>query len=130
MGRRSTGSLATVRSGGGGGTARHSGAPGAPTSVLRLLDGPFDWPDLYRIYEVIKADIGGDPEIAERRWATDADLTRFRRSANHPQVAGDRSRHGSTDDAPPPRPMDLRHAVALIKRLARNYLLSGSDTKS
>ena len=96
---------------------------------MRLLDGRLDWTNLYRIYEVISEAVGGDDVIIARGWATKAQLGTFTLSANHPAVSGDESRHGTMRGQPSQR-MELQHAVALVKRLARDYIMACADTKA
>jgi hypothetical protein len=91
--------------------------------VLTLLStGIFDWSNLYRIFEIIRSDAGGEDEIQKRGWATGAALTLFRRTSNHPEAAGLGARHGVMDAVPPVAPMDLEEAKALIVGLVHGWL--------
>ncbi|MEO6747681.1 MAG: hypothetical protein ABIN08_24635 [Caldimonas sp.] len=50
------------------------------------------------------------------------DWTRFDRSINHPEVFGDKARHGTTRHAPPPKPMSMDEAQNFISAAALNWL--------
>lgn len=93
--------------------------------VLKLLaKGIDDWVNLYRIYEIIKRDTGGDRQIAEQGWATAARLNNFRHTANSPDSIGHEARHGVQTNEPPPTPMDISEAKTLIKHVAQKWLQS------
>ena len=63
--------------------------------VLRLLAGSsHDWVSLYRLLEVVEADVGGVDGISDQGWATKTALKRFKHTANSPGAAGDSARHG------------------------------------
>jgi hypothetical protein len=73
--------------------------------VLRLQSLPIDWVNLYRILEVIQADVGGSKPIRDNGWATKTALDRFEHSTNDPSTSGDQSRHGHRNIKPPANPM-------------------------
>lgn len=92
------------------------------SKALRLYgQAQHDWVSLYRIYEVIKEDVGTQLIYAEG-WVTKAAITNFSRTANHPEAAGDAARHGATNDQPPPNPMALSEACAIIELLLHRWL--------
>jgi len=89
--------------------------------VLRMLAArTLDWRILYSIYEVIENDAGG--KISSRGWASENELSLFRRTANHPAAAGDEARHGVLSAEPPAKPMSIEDGRALIKRLVDKWL--------
>ncbi len=91
--------------------------------VLRLLgSGDFGWVNLYRIYEVVAADAGGEHALEKKRWVDPKDLDLFHHTANSPQAAGDSARHGKPAGSPPRQPMSLSEAQALIRTLAQKWL--------
>ena len=59
--------------------------------VLRLLDRQHDWTNLYRIFEVIREDTGGEREIAAKGWATLGDINAFTGSAQQCECVRRRS---------------------------------------
>ena len=93
--------------------------------ALRLIGTEkHDWASLYRLYEVIEGDIGGMDKIADRDWATKASIRRFKHTANSPAAVGDASRHGKESTVPPPNPMELGEARALVEMILHNWLHS------
>lgn len=95
----------------------------AVAKVLRLFGlGGNDWVSLYRIYEVIEADVGNASNIEKKGWATKKAIRRFRHTANSPGVIGDDSRHGLERTKPPPDPMLLTEAKSLVEGIIKNWL--------
>lgn len=91
--------------------------------ALRLWGtGEFSWVNLYRIYELIRADLAGGKELENRGWTTRAAIDRFTASANHPDVAGDTARHGFLPGPPPRRTMELGEARAFVELLLHRWL--------
>ncbi len=80
------------------------------------------WTDLHRLYEVIRAGVGGDAAIVAAGWTSGNQLERFTRSANSVTVAGDVARHGVERSHPPANPMTLSQARAFVDALLRNWL--------
>ncbi|CBJ39338.1 conserved protein of unknown function [Ralstonia solanacearum CMR15] len=94
--------------------------------VMRLLAAPDcnSWVGMYRIYEVIEADIGGQHKLEKAGWGAAKDLDRFKHSANSVTVAGDSARHGKEKARPPANPMSLDEADAYLWHLLRSWLSS------
>lgn len=92
--------------------------------ALRLRDqaSRLAWTDLYRLYEVVEAGLGGEEAIDARGWASRADLRRFKHSANSVSAAGDLARHGVESTEPPRSPMSLSEAQALVDALLTRWL--------
>jgi hypothetical protein len=89
--------------------------------ALRLRDtDDLDWGGLYRIYEVIKSDVGR--LIDQLGWANWNECKRFTHSADSVAAAGDKARHGVERTAPPRKPMSLAQARELIDRIMRDWL--------
>jgi len=95
--------------------------------ALRLLIEPqFSyWVILYNIWGVIQSDVGG--RITKDDWASGKQIDRFTRTANSVAVLGDAARKGFERDEPPPDPMSLEEAQALIHRVLRHWLNSKID---
>jgi hypothetical protein len=88
----------------------------AIAKVLRLVVG-YDaklWVGLYRIYEVIEADVGGQSALVATAWGSESDLRRFKHSANSVAAAGDAARHGREVTQPPRNPMTLPEGEAYV----------------
>lgn len=93
--------------------------------ALRLFgSNEHDWVNLYRLYEVIEADVGGIDIIASEGWATKKAIKRFKHTANSPGAIGDSARHGKESSDPPADPMDLGEAVPLVEVILHNWLRS------
>lgn len=101
-----------------------SSTDGAVAKALRLLSAPdvMTWVGLYRLHEVIEADVGGQHMLAKSGWGSAEDLRRFKHSANSVQVGGDQSRHGKEPQTPPKNPMSLSEAEAYAKYIAQAWL--------
>lgn len=95
------------------------------SKALRLLtaDGG-SWVGLYRIHEVVEADVGGEQQMIERRWGAAGQLKRFKHCANSVAAAGDLARHGKEATAPPPNPMSLDEARAYVRCVLEAWLNS------
>lgn len=97
----------------------------AVAKALRLRNADqLTWGDLYRLYEVVEADLGGLSKIAELGWSTQGEVRRFKHTANSEAAAGDEARHGSEIRQPPKDPMKLPDARELVDRLLNNWLRS------
>ncbi len=82
---------------------------------------------LYKVYEVIRQDAGG--AMVKSGWATQAEVNRFRASANRPELSGDDARHARHSGPPPTlKPMTQDEAAELIARVLRHWLLSKRDS--
>nr|CUV28148.1 conserved protein of unknown function [Ralstonia solanacearum] len=96
----------------------------AVAKVLRLLDDPdaASWVGLYRICEVIEADVGGQHTLERQGWRPADDVRRFKHSANSVEVGGDKSRHGKEPQTPPKKPMTLPEAQGYANDLLQAWL--------
>ncbi|MCF6153178.1 MAG: hypothetical protein E3K38_12990 [Candidatus Kuenenia stuttgartiensis] len=93
--------------------------------ALRLFGtDEHNWVSLYRLYEVIVGDIGDSEKIVSKGWATKSSIRRFKRTANSPSAVGDDSRHGKESSTPPPDPLDIGEAKALVEFILHNWLRS------
>ena len=97
----------------------------AVAKALRLLAlDAENWVDLYRLYEVVAADVGGERSMIKRGWSSEVQQKRFKHSANSVTVAGDAARHGQEKHQPPSAPMSLDDATAYVKSLLHAWLSS------
>jgi hypothetical protein len=93
--------------------------------ALRLLGtDKHTWVSLYRLFEVIEADVGGLDKIVTRQWATKTSIKRFKHTANSPGAVGDASRHGKESTTLPADPVDLSEARVLVEGIMHNWLRS------
>lgn len=94
--------------------------------AMRLLAAPDhkSWVGMYRIHEVIEADVGSENALKKRGWGSTQDLKRFKHSANSVTVAGDSARHGKEVDQPPKHPMSVDEAAAYLNYVLQSWLSS------
>ena len=106
--------------------ARLAATDAAVAKAMRLISASDSrsWVGLYRIYEVIEADVGGEPALKKRGWGSAGDLKRFKHSANSVTVAGDSARHGKEVHSPPANPMSAEEAAAYVTYVVSAWLAS------
>lgn len=94
--------------------------------AMRLLVAPDhkSWVGMYRIHEVIEADVGSERALKKRGWGSVQDLKRFKHSANSVTVAGDFARHGKEVAQPPRNPMTVDEASAYLNYVLQSWLSS------
>jgi hypothetical protein len=91
--------------------------------VFRLFGSErHSWVNLYRIFEVIEADIGNAKNLMRRDWASASAVTRFKRTANSVAAVGDEARHGKESTTPPKNPMTLSEARSFIETIMHHWL--------
>lgn len=94
---------------------------GAVADALRL-SADQTWVGLYRLYEVIEADIGSLEGIAANGWATRTELRHFKYTANSPGAIGDDTRHGRESTMPPKNPLTIEEARELMAQVMRCWV--------
>ena len=94
--------------------------------AMRLLAAPDhkSWVGMYRIHEVIEADVGSENALKKRGWGSAQDLKRFKHSANSVTIAGDSARHGKEVEQPPKNPMSVDEAAAYLNYVLQSWLSS------
>jgi hypothetical protein len=93
--------------------------------ALRLFGaGDRDWRELYKVLEVIEADVGGPRAIDIAGWADEATLRRFKHTANSLGALGDGARHAAETTQPPQNPMPLEDATAMVRDVLRSWIES------
>jgi hypothetical protein len=95
----------------------------AVAKALRLLDAEDakTWVGLYRLYEVIERDAGGEKGMRARGWSSPT-LNRFKHCANSVAVAGDGARPGREVKNPPKLRMSLADAEDCVRKLMNDWL--------
>jgi len=98
----------------------------AVEKVMRLVAAPDSqtWAGMYRMLEVIVADVGSVHKLKNSVWSDSGQVVRFMRSANSVQASGDAARHGRENTEPPPDPMSADQAAAFLTQLIKTWLLS------
>ena len=95
----------------------------AVAEALRLLaKGDNNWINLYRIYEVVAREVGGDDAVVTNGWGTRAALRQFKHTANSPGAIGHEARHGVDTGQPPPNAMSLPYAKNLVSSIVQKWL--------
>lgn len=82
------------------------------------------WISLYKVYEIIRRDMGGEKAITENGWATERKLSRFRQTAQSKAAIGDLARHATNGYKPPPQPMSIKEAEVLLRGIILGWLSS------
>jgi hypothetical protein len=90
--------------------------------ALEYLARDESWYELYKAFEVVRGDVGGEAAIDGLGWATDTEMERFRRSADNAAVSGYEARHADRGLNPPKNPMTLADASVFISRLVEAWL--------
>jgi hypothetical protein len=95
----------------------------AVARALRLRDdNGLGWVDLYRLFEVIAAGVGGASAMVDDGWCSHSQIRRFKHTANSVAAAGDEARHGVEQGTPPAHPMTLSEGRGFIDGLLRQWL--------
>lgn len=96
------------------------------SKAVRLLAEPDhkSWVGMYRIHEVIEADVGREHALKRCGWGSAQDLKRFKHSANSVAVAGDSARHGKEIEQSPKHPMSIDEAAAYLNYVLQAWLSS------
>ncbi|MFF4362966.1 hypothetical protein ACFY1U_35225 [Streptomyces sp. NPDC001351] len=88
--------------------------------VLGILGKPsvsMTWVDLYKVYEIVRHNVGNDKALRAKGWVPDSDISAFTGSANRPDVSGSEARHARLPGASPKRTMKLTEGEAFIRTL-------------
>lgn len=76
------------------------------------------WISLYKVYEIIRADVGGKKAIIMNGWATNGRLGQFTQTAQY-------ARHASKELTPPKEgPMSIREGESLIRGILLSWFRS------
>ena len=94
------------------------------SNVLRWIGQPhLNYVALYRIFEAIREDIGGNQALLDTGWISKSEQSRFTQTANSLDAVGDEARHGSASVRMPAKPMDMLEARPMILGVARRWLV-------
>ena len=80
-----------------------------------------NWVGLYRLLEVVAADIGDERKLVKIGWTSARQLNRFKHSANSVEVAGDAARHGKETGQSPTNPMSLGEATIYVTDILHSW---------
>lgn len=85
------------------------------------------WINLYKVYETIRDDIGGDRIFVKNGWVSKSELSRFTQTAQSIKALGDQARHASSKKYPSPDvPMSHCEAKSMIKSILMKWLATKS----
>src|SRR5207245_2294659 len=73
--------------------------------------------------------IRGIKGIAERKWASKADVENIFHTAQSPAILGDEARHGIQKGIPPSKPIGLEEAREVTAKIIRRWLAEKSAAK-
>lgn len=94
--------------------------------VLALLgeDRPHvDWFDLYKVFEIIRDNVGGESSLCDMPWIVPRQMKAFAASANNPGVSGRTGRHARPrGGGTPSNTMTIHEARTWISQLVVSWL--------
>ena len=90
------------------------------SEVVQLLLSDRSPVGMYKVYEVVKANLGRDP--SRFGLVSAAELKRFTHSMNDPSALGERARHARLGTTPPKLPMYEAEALAFTDALVRRWV--------
>jgi hypothetical protein len=95
----------------------------AMENALRLRDaaGP-DWPELFRLYEVIEEGAGGKPGVARFSAASETAIEQLHHTVHRAATAGRTVRHDVQEDERSAHHLSLSDAGSLIDRLLMTWV--------
>jgi len=82
------------------------------------------WISLYKVYEIISEDVGGQQAITKNGWATKKRLSQFTQTAQSRAAIGDFARHAANKFKPPSQPMTIQEAESLLRGVILSWLSS------
>ena len=82
------------------------------------------WISLYKVYEIISEDVGGQQAITKNGWAAKQKLSRFTQIAQSRTALGDSARHAANKFKPPSQPMNIKEAGSLLRGVILSWLSS------
>lgn len=83
------------------------------------------WWNLYKIYEIIRDDVGGQKGLT--KIGNKTELNHFTQAAQSRELLGDKARHASKKYKPPTNKLTIDHATDIIVRLFKNWLDINKD---
>jgi len=96
--------------------------PNVADALRRYASNELNWVGLYKIYEIIRDDVGGSKALFDKGFALKKDLRNFSHTAQHPGAIGDAARHARVDAEVPENPMSLAEANLLISTMMTKWI--------
>jgi hypothetical protein len=73
-----------------------------------------DWSDLYKVFEIVRDNVGGQRALEQQGWVSRNEIDVFKASANRKEVSGDQARHARWRGSSPRRTMTLVEGRQMI----------------
>jgi hypothetical protein len=80
------------------------------------------WVSLFKVYEIIRDELGGDRKLTQTKWTTKATLSRFTHTAQSEDILGAEARHASKKYGTPKVPMSKFEAHYFIRELLLSWI--------
>jgi len=95
--------------------------------VAEVLDlfaepGEWGWVDLYKVFEIVREDVGGEDQLRDAGLALKREIAAFRASANLPSVSGSAARHARGSAGVPKHTMTIGEGRRFIRALVAAWL--------
>jgi len=97
-----------------------------PVAVALHFYHEDSWVNLYKVYETIRDDVGGEHVIIKNDWVSKSELNRFTQTAQSIEALGDQARHASKKYQKPDVPMSHNEAKSLVKSILMKWLATKS----
>jgi len=101
---------------------RAASDPAVSEALEVIGDADVDWPRLYKVYEIVKDDVGGQSDVDSLPGVSSAERSAFSASANRPDVSGDGARHARMGGDRPKQTMTLAEGRDFIGRLVDAWI--------
>ncbi|TGB14397.1 hypothetical protein [Streptomyces sp. MZ04] len=85
--------------------------------ILGQSSVSLSWNDLWKVFEIVRHNVGGGEALAGKGWTSPADAKAFKQSANHPAISGAAARHARRSDTPSGQTMTLAEGEGFIRQL-------------
>ena len=95
-------------------------SPRAHDALIIVGRPNLTWSELYLLFELVEAEVGG--QMFELAWISRSQADLFARTANSYSVLRSDSRHGKDRGNPPDQPMQHGLAVSLVRALVLAWL--------
>jgi hypothetical protein len=93
-------------------------------AILGRADPAPNWGDLYKVFEIVRENVGGQKALEKRGWVTRNEIDVFKASANRKEVSGDEARHARWRGSSPRRTMTMVEGRQMIGVLVTAWMES------
>jgi hypothetical protein len=83
-----------------------------------------NWFNLYKVFEIIRDDVGGHDQLIRTGWTSKKKIRRFTGTAQSSEILGDEARHVRYKGGPPSDPMSLSEAKSFVKAMLEQWIRS------